>query len=214
MNFPSSISLAACLAVLSIHVQAAISITNFSFEDNILDDSASGAGLNGWTASNSGSFNPIDSHFTGTSGLPGTIPGDGHGQQVAYMNGGTLYQNVGTIEANSTYEMTVAIGERLDLGFNNLTIYMRASSDTGATLATQSYDASDAPNGTFSDVSFSFSSADFAGQVGNDLYLVFESGGIQVLLDNVRISETAIPEPAATALLGFGACLLLVRRRS
>ena len=145
--------------------------------------------------------------------MPGTIPGTGQGEQIAYMNGATLYQNVGTIEANSTYEMTVAIGERLDLSFNSLTISMRASSDTGTILASQSYNATDAPNGTFSDVSFSFSSADFAGEVGNDLFLVFQSGGVQVLLDNVRISETAIPEPSAAAILGLAGLALMVRRK-
>lgn len=208
-----SVASAVSLALLSNTADAAISITNFSFEDPSFGDQGSGSGATGWFGSGGGVYNPQDAQFTGTTGAPGTIPGTGDGVQVAYMNGGSMYQDVGDIVADSIYELTVAIGQRADLGWSDLTISLRASSETGTVLASQTYDAAAAPNGTFSDVSFSFSSADFAGEVGNDLFLVFQAPGVQALYDNVRITETAIPEPSSTALLGLGGLALTLRRR-
>ncbi len=203
-----TLGLAAATTMIS---QAAISITNHSFEDDVLADGAAATtGTTGWVNNGSGHFNPQDAQIFGTTGS-GLIPG-GDGSQVAFINFGPFYQNIGTIEANSIYELTVAIGARRDLSWANLTVALRASSETGTVLASQVYVHADAPVGSFTDVSFSFDSNDFAGEVGNDLFVTF-SAAPQPLIDNVRVTETLVPEPSTTALLGLGGLALILRRR-
>ena len=58
-----------------------------------------------------------------------------------------------------------------------------------------------------------FSSAAFPGEVGNALHVQFQSVGVQALYDNVRVTETLIPEPSAFALFGLGGLALMARRR-
>lgn len=199
---------------------AGVIITNSDFEDPVHADGAfanpAGWSVSAGAGSGVGSLNPQDAQFAGTTGSPGLIPGTGDGVQVGYISGAfQMWQNIGTIEANADYELTVAIGERLDLGWSDLTVALRASSQTGTLLANDVYTAADAPDGTFSDVSFSFNSAGFAGEVGSDLYVVFTGTGTQALFDNLRVSETtaAVPEPSTFALLGMGAIGLLGHRR-
>ena len=142
---------------LSTSANASVNVLNPSFEDTVYVDQGSGTGTANWVNGSGGTYNPQDGQFTGTTGAPGTIPGTGDGTQVAYMNGSNpMYQNVGTIEATSAYELTVAIGQRLDLNWSNLTVELRADSQAGTVLASDVFDAADAPDGTFSDVSISF----------------------------------------------------------
>lgn len=202
---------------------ADVIITNSGFEDPLHADGGF-ANPTGWSVSAGagtgiGSLNPIGVQFAGTDdapGSPGLIPGTGDGFQVGYISGAfQMWQNIGTIVANADYELTVAIGERLDLGWSDLTVALRANSQTGTLLADDVYTAADAPDGTFSDVSFSFNSAGFAGEVGSDLFVVFTGTGTQALFDNLRVSETtaAVPEPSTFAVLGIGAIGFLGHRR-
>ena len=213
-NFATAVAIGAGL-VLATSANAAISIVNPSFEDTVYGDQGSGTGTAGWVNGSGGTYNPQDAQFTGTTGAPGTIPGTGDGTQVAYMNGSSpMYQSVGTIAAASVYELTVAIGQRLETAWSNLTVELRATNQNGTVLASDVFDAADAPDGTFSDVSISFNSADFSGEVSNDLVITFRSVGVQALYDNVRLTETLIPEPSSLALLGLGGLLVARRRRT
>lgn len=209
------------VSAISVSVSADLVINNASFEDAPLSDGAFAGGAAGWESTPGAgtavsSLNPLDAQFTGATG--GSIPGTGSGDQVAVIGGGSgnqLWQNIGTIESDANYLLTVAIGERLDLSWSDLTVALRANNKDGTLLASEVYTAADAPDGTFSDVSFSFDSADFTGEVGNDLYLVFTGSGNISVFDNVRVSETisSVPEPSSLTLLGLLGMPFLMRRR-
>ena len=210
----STAALALAGLVVSTSAHAAVSVSNPSFELGALGDGVPAAGATDWVGGAGGRYNPTDGQFVGTTGAPGTIPGTGDGTQVAYMNGTSpMYQNVGTIEANTVYELTVAIGQRADLGWSDLTVALRPDSQNGPIIAGGIYDAADAPDGTFTDVTISFDSSILTSEVGKDLYITFNSQGVQALYDNVRLTETLIPEPTSFALLGFGGLLVARRRR-
>jgi len=220
--FLAAIFTVGILFAISTPVSADIVIENASFELPSIGDGTTTSGFGGWARSGgAGSaisvLNPLDAQFSGSTG--GAVPGTGSGDQVVVIGGGTgnqLWQDVGTIEADANYELTVAIGERLDLSWSNLSVDLRANSMDGTLLAGNVYTAADAPDGTFSDMSFSFNSADFAGEVGNSLFVVFTGSGNQSVLDNVRVTETfsAVPEPSSLAFLGLGMTFLLCRRRA
>lgn len=206
----------------SVPVSASIVINNFSFEEPSIADGTVTSGFLGWNRSGgAGSaisiMNPLDAQFTGSTG--GAVPGTADGDQVVVIGGAPgnqMWQDVGTIEANANYELTVAIGKRLDFSWTDLTVALRASSNGGTLLASNVYTAADVLDGTFSDVSLSFASADFAGEVGNDLVVVFTGSGNMSVLDNVRVSESiaSVPEPTSLALLGVSMAIFTRRRRA
>jgi len=214
-------------------------VVNGSFEEPIIADGTfNPAGATGWTAELNGAVvNPNDSQFSGSTGdvtpLSGTADGfqfSGTGFGSGTSGGaGRLYQGLfANVEQDTTYTLTVAAGARLDQGVpTSGTMQLRAGSDTGTLLASLdvisggvgggAYDvvAPPFPSDTFVDYSFSVDTTDFADEVGNQLFIVFESpAGGQVAWDNVRLRVSIIPEPssmmmAITSLLG----LAIYRRR-
>ncbi len=207
------------LAVGSTDAVADIIITNHSFEADGLTDGQFTGGATGWgstpgAGTGIGHLNPVEAQFSGTSGS-GSIPG-GDGERVGYISvAGEMWQNIGMIDANTQYDLTVAIGERKDLGWgHDLTVSLRATSRTGTLLGSGVYTAADAPNGSFTDVGFSIDSSNFGAEVGNSLFVVFSSTGGQELFDNLRVTAATVPEPTSFALLApCGICFAGRRRR-
>src|SRR6476659_9387578 len=109
-----------------------VNIPDYSFENSTLADGATTGAPNvgpNWTAAgNSGVFllNPQDNRFpntTETTVPPGNLPAPGDGTNCANMNIGAntgyIWQNIGSLQANTIYTLTVAAGQDLLNGGGN-----------------------------------------------------------------------------------------------
>lgn len=244
---PSFLNLRAGILVLGLGLAgsvaasaASVTINNYSFEtptivaDGTSVNSGAGTGVfNSWnyTVTNGASFedfgieNPAATAYTGAA-TTGT-PSGAYGVNVAYLNQNnsgltaSIFQDVGLLAANTTYTLTIAIGQRLDrvngslqIGLLNGVAGATNIWSTGTLLNSTTGVSSIA--GTFQDFQVVFTTGS---SVSGDLYvgaLYTADGKVQASFDNVRLDATsAIPEPSTyAALLGsvtLGAAL--VRRR-
>jgi|ERR1700730_5386700 len=152
----------------------------------------------GWTITGSGGSWQPSSHYL-------NLPLSDGGSIVAFSNGGTISQMLtGTsLLANTSYALSVFIGNRLD-GLNN-TYTIAVDSGSTELCSFSGSSASIAP-GTFADKTCSFQS----GSVPlGDLSIILTSGGTQVDFDNVRLT-TSVPEPSSVLLTGFGLLFALI----
>lgn len=220
---------------------ASVTIANYSFESPVRADNTnvvSGAGtgvFNSWnyavTAGASfedfGIENPPAAAYTGASGT-GT-PSGAEGSNVAFLNQNntgltaSIFQDVGLLAANTTYTLTIAIGQRLDRVNGSLQIGLL----NGASGATNIWSSGTLLNsttgvssvaGSFQDFQVVFTTGD---SVSGNLYvgaLYTADGKVQASFDNVRLDAmSAIPEPSTYATLLGAATLggtLVLRRRS
>jgi hypothetical protein len=236
-------SLAFSLALASVASATSVTINNFSFETPVIgsDNSfvlASGASFNSWgynktTGSGFQDFgieNPGAGEYTNAAGA-GT-PLGAQGTNVAFLNqsigGGiaNIFQDIGAIQANTTYTLTVAIGQRLDRvnGSATIALFNTASgsglsgnpfTDISSTMLSSTIGVSSVA-GSFQDFTVTFTTGSV---VSGDLTIGAQyvgDGKIQASVDNFRLDATAVPEPGTTAvamcaLLGV---LLVVRRRA
>ncbi|MBN2162115.1 MAG: hypothetical protein JXR25_15710 [Pontiellaceae bacterium] len=210
-----------------------ITVINSSFEDPVLLDNqavVSGGGvgtINGWNfaVQTGGAFqdagieNP-EGAYTGSTGS-GT-PSGADGINVCFLNqeGGGLYagifQDVGGLQANTTYTFTIAIGQRLDRvnGSVEFGLYNDVSGVSDiwntATLLNSNTGVSSV-NGEFQDFQVAYTTG---GSVSDNLYIGMRyvgDGTIQASFDNARLD--AIPEPATIGLIGICGIGCLIGRR-
>jgi len=158
-----------------------------------------------WTITGqSGSFQPNSTYFN----LP--LP---DGNIVAFSNGGTISQTLAaSLTANTTYVLSVDAGRRLDelAGNNTYSIALYA----GTTLLNSFSDTIFAiPIGTFADETLTFTSG--ATIAPGALSIVLTSAGSQTNFDDVRLTESAVPEPSSLSLLAgaLGVMFFVFRRR-
>jgi hypothetical protein len=155
------------------------------------------------TGATGGSFQPSTSFFN----LP--LP---NGSIVAYSNGGTISQILGvTVQPDSTYTLSVYVGDRLDGEVANYSIALDDGSTTLCSTPTASNGAI-AP-GTFADVTLTCSTG--ATVAPGALTIVLTSAGTQSDFDNVSLNVVQSPEPASYLLLliGLGSMVVFFRSR-
>jgi hypothetical protein len=135
-----------------------------------------------------------------------------NGSIVAYSNGGTISQILGVIvQPDSTYTLSVYVGDRLDGLVANYSIALDDGSTTLCSTPTASNGA--IKPGTFADVTLTCSTG--ATVAPGDLAIVLTSGGPQIDFDNVALDAVQTPEPASYLLLciGLGSMIVFFRYR-
>ncbi len=236
-SFPTVISLA--LALASSAQAASVAITNHSFEtpaigsDNTFSLAATkpSGTFNGWSyvIQTGGGFqdfgieNPGSGQYTNAAGSSTPLGADG--TNIAWLNqsinGGTvhIFQDVGSLQANTTYTLTVALGQRLDRtnGSTAISLYNGTSGTTDPTLLAtlDSTTGVSAVAGSFQDFVVTFTTGS---SVSDNLFVGASytgDGTIQASLDNFRLDATVVPEPGAVviSLASIGGLLLVRRRR-
>ena len=238
MKNQSSQFIAFCaFALASIPSQAfsaALVVPNFSFESPDVADGATSDTATSWAAARVGGspspivIDPTGTQFSGAGGNNGTLPGTANGGQTGVAQlfgsageGRALFSGtIATIQASTTYTLTVAVGQSAQPTVELVRIDLRSSdgftssaSITGAQL----------PGGSFSDLSTSFTTAATGdARVGHGLsvqlnHIAQSATGTThfAYFDNVRIEATTAPEPSTGLLTAVGlVCTLLHRRRT
>ena len=191
---------------------ASISISNPSFEVHNPFTSNDSRGywngsIVGWQTSGggTGTYRPsTPGNSFGTDVFSVGVP---HGLNTAYSNDGEIYQVLGDIlTADTTYTLRVDIGDRLDTNLPFMySIMLRAG---GNMLGAASANPAD---GYFAEASLAYTANVSDPGIGSALEIwLFNSGGVQVNWDNVRLTADdrytgePVPEPTTFALLGIG----------
>lgn len=238
MKRTTSLPLLVAAVAMSINAHAdPVSIINFSFEDPVVPDDgtfvlapgASGTDFHawGWVKTTGSGFqdygieNQGSGAYTDSDGSGTPLGGDGINNcflnQSIDSGIANIFQDVGALQPNTIYTLTVAIGQRLDRVNGSATIgLLNAESGntdpwaTGVTLASTTDVSSIA--GSFQDFVTTFTTGS---SVSGDLYvgaMYVGDGTIQASLDNFRLDAT-IPEPGTAALAALGGLGLLAWRR-
>lgn len=152
----------------------------------------------GWTITGvGGSFEPSSTFLN----LP--LP---QGNIVAFSNGGTISQTLtSSLLADTTYTLSVFIGNRLDGLNSTYTIALDAGSTQLCFFSGSS--ATVAPKGGFADETCTFNSGS-AFPTGL-LSIILSAGGPQVDFDNVSLTASPVSEASSAALTGSGLLLIL-----
>jgi len=195
-----------CLALSVIGTAAradTIPVQNASFEiSNAMPDPCLGTGCSfnygpipDWTVTGTGgSWQPSSSYFNLS-----TIDGS----KVAFSSGGSISQILGVgLTPNSSYTLSVGIGNRLDLLVANFTIGLFAGTTPLEVLS--GTNGSITP-GTFADESFTFVTG--VTVAPGNLMIDLTSSTNQTDFDNVTLTENAISTPEASSLLLLAAGL-------
>jgi hypothetical protein len=182
--------------------------TNFSFEQNV----AGGPGglvaavPTAWTAFNEGGSTDFGSQWAGgvdyTVNTPMAAPAAGN--QYCYINmfnpsvTGGIYQDVGALQPNTSYTLTVAIGSRADrINSPGIISLINGSSSTGIVLATTN--GLPAKQNSWQDYSVTFTSGDStSGDLTIELSVLGNGTTIQADFDNVQLTATPVVLKAPT----------------
>jgi hypothetical protein len=184
---------------------ALIPVNNFSFEQN----TASGPGgvsttvPNAWTAFNQGSAGDIGSQWAGgvDYSIYSPLAASAAGNQYCYVNmfnpsvTGGIFQDVGALQPNTAYGLTVAIGSRADrLNSPGIISLINGTDNTGAVLASSG--GLPAMQNTWQDYSVAFTTgASVSGDLVVALSVLGNSTTIQADFDNVRLNKLPLVAP-------------------
>jgi alpha-L-rhamnosidase len=184
-----------------------ITVSNFSFE---LNETSPGDVVTsvptGWTAFNEGGSSDIGSQNAGGSDYTSNNPlaAPANGAQFCYINmldsgvPGGIYQDVGALEPNTTYTLTVAIGSRKDrINSPGIISLIHGTNDAGTVLASNG--GLPAAQNTWQDYTASFTTgASVSGDLTIALSVMGNRTTIQADFDNVRLTKAAVVPKAPT----------------
>ena len=203
---------------------ALIDVPNASFEasSSAMQTSTNVNIASGWI------FNVKGGSAFGTSSIASnfTSAGAASGSDYAFINNDfpnvtdtiTSAASLGTIAADTTFTLTVAIGNRNGTGLyddpGNISFSLLAN---GVAFATQTVNNGTIPNGTFEDFTLTYTTPSSSAIIGENLTIQMatlpeQSGAYQPAFDNVTLDETtisAVPEPAISLLLLAGGIALI-----
>jgi len=227
-----TLAFAALLALTAVIAHATpITVPNASFENPTTPTGGDGAPIPGWV------FNSTSGNLYGTSLISNSFISEGaaSGNNYAFMfNDGsgktdtiTSAASLGTIEANTCYTLTVAIGnvagsDSVSNHFpGNVSFSLLAN---GTAFATDSVPNGTVPDGTFENFSLTFQTPSSGSIIGESLEIQLASlptpgPGAGPAFDNVTLDATSIavaPEPSTCALMlgGFLVLAWLSRPRT
>ena len=198
-----------------------VAVNNPSFELN----AASGPGQlvgtvpTGWTAFNEGGPSDIGSQWAG--GVDYTVynplAAPAAGNQYCYINMfnpsamGGIYQNVGPLQPNTIYTLTVAIGSRADrINSFGIISLLNGTNNTATLLA--SGGGLPAVQNTWQDYTVTFTTgASVSGDLTVELSVIGNGTTIQADFDNVQLAKTPVSLQAPTfeAVKMSGGALIL-----
>ena len=228
-----ALSVAAPCLLSAARAQTSVTVLNNSFQLQPQSENQTTVltpnGPTDWTGFNAGSGGSYDIGLSGENGSDytvGPLAAPASGNSYLWINrfngNGTqvagIYQDVGSLLADTTYTLSVAIGQRAGAGPNGswspgIISLLNGTDNTGAIMATGG-GLSSTPN-TWEDFTTSFTTG---ASVSGDLTIelsVLDAPSIQADFSNVELTATSVPEPGAFAMFGGGLALLwlVVRRR-
>lgn len=196
-------ALVASLALLSVlmglpSMAVPVTISDPSFEENTLSAGGYTTDINPWVRNNYATQEAFKEYITGFS-AQGT---DHLGMELSSQNGRYVYQDLGVnYQANTTYTLTVAVGNRPGFTSSGNISRYRLSSPSG-NIATGEYDAfANVSSGTFADAPpLVLNTAVTTAAVGLPIRIRFEArGNGRSHFDNIRLDATSnIPAGSPT----------------
>lgn len=178
-----------------------IEVLNPGFESPVIViDGGANSNITNWKVASggggsAGTLNPSTSMF------PGEAP---EGSNVAFSSNRTFFQYVDAeLTANTTYTLTVDVGNRLDEPYYGYRLDLAANNGiVNTTIARDTTSAAPSP-GSFDTATLVFTPDADHSQLGNQLVILlygFSIGDSQTCFDNVRFEATQVPEPSTIAL--------------
>ncbi|MGB0993072.1 MAG: PEP-CTERM sorting domain-containing protein [Akkermansiaceae bacterium] len=204
-----------CLLASGLTLQAAsVSINNHSFEN--------GAGVpapGNWNNNTPADWNAYGSKgmqadATPPAGTDGAAFGFLQGGATGNLNGGSFTQDIatavgGTINPGDVFTLTLAaVNQNASPSFD-FDIRDNADPSLGSSLIGGTQQSGAVAGGTWADYVV-MGTVDTA---SSNVFLVINTNGGQVRVDNVRLDIEPVPEPSSAALLGLGGLALILRRR-
>ncbi len=215
----------AVLLALTTAQAGSLTVNNFSFEQDV-----AGVGNvvttipTGWAAYNEAGSSDIGSQNAGGTDYTVNNPlaATADANQYLYINmfnpsvTGGIFQDIGLLQPNTDYTLTVAIGSRNDrINSSGIISLLNGTDNTGSLLATGG--GLPVTQNTWEDYSINFTTGNtVSGDLTIGLSVLGNGTTIQADFDNVRLTASPVPEPGTCALVaaGFGLMVVGLRRKS
>jgi hypothetical protein len=206
---PRMVFLCVCMVVAQLAQAQPVTVPDFSFENIDTGPGGTAGGSAGvllgtapnWDSSGNAG-NGIQSVTNGDGFFDSaTLPAPGDGTNYFYMNigvnaSGYCWQDIGPLQSNTTYTLTIAVGETLQgLTGSGFIALVNGESPFQTILASTAVDTTNYTAGTFSNVTAVYTTGS---HVSGDLTILMEgTSGQQIVFDNIRLDAATPANPTA-----------------